>query len=335
MQVAALIVALIVAASVAQEPPATLTPASVVLATDSSHIDEKLLANALAHPDANVRAAGARAVSVFSVAPLAEDVAAALAKETDARAGVELARALLFLRGDAAGEMSKAAAQRLARATAHALNVWQMRSTSQQVPAIPNDLMFSRTIDIWLPGLVTGLAAAAQCGLDDEPRFGYVRLTYSRDGRPRRVEIDKGTLSKPCTAVLAALGRTTLAEDDQPVADGHQQWIVVPFSRAFASCTEQIDPEREAGAKPPARPGPKKIKDVRPEYPRELQKQRVSGFVLVDGWISRRGCVTNLRIVRSDALPFELAALRAMSGWEFEPGNAAVRASFTTTFSIR
>ena len=335
MQTVALTVALIAAASVAQERPATLTPASLLLTTDASHVDEKLLAAALAHPDPNVRAAGARVVSVFSVAPVAEGVASALAKETDARAGMELARALLFLRGDTAGEMVKAAVQRLGRATAHALNVWQLRSTSQQVPAIPNDLMFSRTVDIWLPGLVTGLAAAAQCGLDDEPRFGYVRLTYSRDGRPRRVEIDKGNLSKPCAAVLAALGRTTLAEDDQPVADGHQQWIVVPFSRAFASCTEQIDPERETGAKPPSRPGPKKIKDVRPQYPPEMQKQRASGFVVVDGWISRRGCVTNLRIVRSDALPFELASLRAMSGWEFEPGPVAVRTSFTTSFNIR
>lgn len=335
MRAAGLLVALVMGAPIAQEPPPTLTPASLLLATDTTHVDDKLLAASLAHSDANVRAAGARLISVFTVSSLAGPVATALQAETDGRAGAELARALLFLRGEAARDLIQAAGQRLGGPVSNALKVWQERASSTHVPAVPNDLMFSRTVDVWLPGLFAGLAAAAQCGVDDEPRFGYVRLTYSRDGRPRRVEIDKGNLSKQCTSVLAALGRTTLAEADQPIDEGQQQWIVVPFSRAFASCTEQIDAERETGAKPPSRPGPKKIKDVRPQYPPEMQKQRASGFVVVDGWISRRGCVTNLRIVRSDALPFELASLRAMSGWEFEPGPVAVRTSFTTSFNIR
>jgi TonB family protein len=338
MRAASLLAALIMAAPVAQEPP--LTPASLLLSTDSTHIDEKRLSAALAHPDPDVRAAAARVVGVFSVASIAESVSAALLKETDARAGAELARALLFLRGDAANDVVQAAGQRLGRPVTNALKVWQERAASMHVPAVPNDLMFSRTVDVWLPGLFSGLATAAQCGVDDEPRFGFVRLTYSRDGRPRRVEIDKGNLSKPCASVLAALGRTTLAEDDQPIGEGQQQWVVVPFSRAFAKCTEQIDAE-SAGQAPPSRgQTPKKTKDVRPQYPREMQSKRASGFVMADGWISTRGCLTKLRIVRSDGLPFELEALRAMSGWEFEPARSAnvpvaVRTTLTTTFSIK
>ena len=339
MRVAGLLAALIVAAPVAQEPPTTLTPASLLLATDSTHIDEKLLAAALAHADPNVRAAGARLIGVFSVAPLAEAVAAALQKEHDPRAGVELARALLFVRGTSASDSVQSAGQRLG-AVADVVKVWRERATNPQVPAVTNDLMFSRLVDVWLPGLFADLAAAAQCGLEDEPRFGAVRITYSGDGRPRRVDIDKEKLSKACTSVLAALGRTTLAEDDQPAGDGLQQWIVVPFSRAFAKCTEAIDADRKA-APPPARGStPKKIKDVRPQYPRDMQSQRTSGFVVVEGWVSTRGCLSNLRIVRSPALPFEIEALRAMSGWEFEParqnGRAVpVRTTMTTTFSIR
>ena len=338
MRVVGLLAALITAAPVAQGPP--LTPASLLLSTDSSHIDEKLLIAALAHPDPHIRTAAARLAGVFSVASIAEPIAAALLNETDARAGAELARALLFLRGEGARDLVQAAGQRLGGPISHALRVWQERATTTHVPAVPNDLMFSRTVDVWLPGLFAGLASAAQCGVDDEPRFGYVRLTYSRDGRPRRVEIDKGNLSKPCASVLAALGRTTLAEDDQPIGEGLQQWIVVPFSRPFASCTEQIDAEREGRAPPPARQGPRKTKDVRPQYPREMQSKRESGFVVAEGWISTRGCFTNLRVIRSDGLPFELEALRAMSGWEFEPALSqgrpvAVRTTVTTSFNIK
>src|SRR5688572_29981556 len=224
MRATSLLVGLMAALFVQQPPP--LTPASIILAIDANHVDEKLLAVALADPDANVRAAGARLVGVFSVAPLAEAVATALEKETDPRAGAELARALLFLRGNGASDPAQAAAQRLGGVVADAVKAWHERAVKPYVPVAPNDLMFSRAVDVWLPGLLSSLAAAAQCALQDEPRFGAVRITYSADGRPRRVEIDKGNLSKPCASVLAAIGRTTLAEDDQPVGDLLQQWVV-------------------------------------------------------------------------------------------------------------
>src|SRR5688572_14557283 len=111
MRATSLLVGLMAALFVQQPPP--LTPASVILAIDAHHVDEKLLAAALAHPDANVRAAGARVVGVFSVAPLADAVATALEKETDPRAGAELARTLFFLRGSSASDPAQAAVQRL------------------------------------------------------------------------------------------------------------------------------------------------------------------------------------------------------------------------------
>lgn len=338
MRAAGWIVALMMGGSPTYQPPSTLTPASLLLAT-ASGVDEKLLASALSHPDADVRATGARVVAAFSIAPLADAVGRALHTETDPRAGAELSRALLLLRGAAAKDLVEAAVQRTGSGAAGALRVWQERVNTKTVAAVPNDLMFSRTVDVWLPGLLTQLANTAQCRLEDEARFGYVRLTYRRDGKPVKVEIDKANLSKSCASVLAAIGRTTFAADDQPVADGYQQWIVVPFSRAYARCTEQIEPrETDAATRPQA--GPKKIKDVRPQYPREMQAQRVSGMVFVNGWVTTRGCVTDLQVTRSTGLPFELEALRAMSGWEFEPARhqgrpVPVRTTLTTNFSIR
>lgn len=339
MRTAGLFIALILGAAGAQKPAATLTPAAVLLLTDATHVDETLLSTALVDADPNVRAAAARVIGVYSVAPLAAAVDAALAKETDSRAGTELARALLFLRGTAASDPVQAAAKRLGPSLTRVLDVWQKRATTAQVSPVPNDLMFSRTVDVWLPGLLGGLAAAAQCRLGDEVKFGAARLTYSGDGRARLVETDHADLSKQCASVLAALARTTLAEDDKPAADGLQQWVLVPFSRAYARCTEDIDADA-VSAKPSPGATPKKIKDVRPRYPREMQSQRTSGFVMAEGVVSSRGCLVNLRIIRSPAVPFEAEALRAMSEWEFEPARqdgrpVAVRTTITTTFSIR
>src|SRR5512145_2925922 len=111
MRAPGLLVALVMGVSLVQEPPPTLTPASLLLATDTTHVDDKLLAASLAHSDANVRAAGARLISVFTVSSQAGQVATALHSETDSRAGAELARALLFLRGEAASDLVQAAGQ--------------------------------------------------------------------------------------------------------------------------------------------------------------------------------------------------------------------------------
>jgi TonB family protein len=331
-----LLVVLFLAPMSQARPP--LTPASLLLTTDATHLDEPLLSSALIDPDPNVRAAGARLIAVFSVAPLAQPVAVALQKEADPRAGAELVRALLSLRGVSAVPVAQAAADRLGALAKGVVKTWQERNDAPVVSAVPNDLMFSRTVDVWLPGLLAGLMTAAKCRLGNEPQFGNVRVTYSRDGRPRRVEVDKMKLSKECQAVLAALGRTTVAGEDQAIADSYQQWVVVPFSRAFLRCTEQIDARDDGAVRP--RSSPRKIKDVRPEYPREMRAQRMSGMVMATGWISTGGCLTNLQVTRSDGLPFELEALRAMSGWEFEPAHTdgrtlAVRTTVATTFYTR
>ena len=154
-----------------------------------------------------------------------------------------------------------------------------------------------------------------------------------------RVAIDPGALPKPCAAVLAAIGRTTLA-DPERVQHGQQQWIVVPLTKAYAECAEHSGTRQplkigEGGLEPP-----KKVKDVRPEYPRDMLEQRVEGFVVLQATISTGGCVTDARVTMSPALGLELAALRAVSGWMFEPAvvggaPAPVFMMLTVNFSIR
>ncbi len=67
---------------------------------------------------------------------------------------------------------------------------------------------------------------------------------------------------------------------------------------------------------------PKKIKDVRPEYPLEAQDARVQGIVILEVRIETDGRVSETRVLRS--IPaLDQAAIDAVKQWEFEPTTTA------------
>jgi len=87
----------------AQQGMARDSPGSVaLLAGKSDAASIEALARAIDSVAPLVRAVGARAAGVSAVASLADAIAAAFEREGDATAAVEQARALLFLRGEAA-----------------------------------------------------------------------------------------------------------------------------------------------------------------------------------------------------------------------------------------
>jgi TonB family protein len=63
---------------------------------------------------------------------------------------------------------------------------------------------------------------------------------------------------------------------------------------------------------------PKKLVDVRPEYPEEARAARVEGVVILGIVIGEDGSVIDSTVLRS--IPaLDQAALEAVSQWEFEP----------------
>ena len=102
-------------------------------------------------------------------------------------------------------------------------------------------------------------------------------------------------------------------------------------------------PSRVSGpARGPAAPGvirePVKIKDVRPRYPPDAQRARISGMVLLEAVIDRRGKVDDIRVLRS-VPELDRAAVEAVSQWEYSPtlldGVAIpVIMTITVTFSL-
>ena len=63
---------------------------------------------------------------------------------------------------------------------------------------------------------------------------------------------------------------------------------------------------------------PRKLRDVRPEYPPIAIASKIQGVVILETTIDTNGRVMTARVLRSVPLLDE-AALQAVSQWEFEP----------------
>jgi protein TonB len=65
---------------------------------------------------------------------------------------------------------------------------------------------------------------------------------------------------------------------------------------------------------------PKKIKDVRPEYPASMQEAGLEGLVPLEAVIGRDGTVSSLRVLSAKVHPdLAAAAMHAVRQWRFEP----------------
>ena len=196
----------------------------------------------------------------------------------------------------------------------------------------------ARLLPIWRAGLLTAAATAANCPLENA-RFGHARLTLRPDGRPSQVAVDPTYLPEACISVLAGLARLTLADADRPLPEDRIQWVVLPLTERYANCapSQQQFFEREAAHSVAP---PKKQKDVRPNYPARMIQKQIQGMVIIDATISDAGCIPNGRVLMSPALELSLAALRAVSQWEYAPATRegaamAVAMTLTVRFSVR
>lgn len=211
----------------------------------------------------------------------------------------------------------------------------------QKLPLMlpPHLSVSARLLPLFQPDLLNAAAATAGCELGSSPRFGYAQVWFHADGRPQKLGVDASEISGECAEVLAGLARLTMADPDRPWPADGMQWLALPFSRAYAECGpvtahgERTRPDSEIKA-------PKKVKDVRPEYPTDMQQKRVQGMVSIEATMSDTGCVSSARVVKSPALGLSLAALRAVSGWMFEPttvdGKAVpVTMTVTVNFTLR
>lgn len=83
---------------------------------------------------------------------------------------------------------------------------------------------------------------------------------------------------------------------------------------------------------------PRKVRDVRPEYPRIARAVGVSGVVILEATIDAQGNVSDVRILRSVPMLDE-AAVDAVRQWQYEPvmingAATSVRMTLTVNFTL-
>ena len=66
---------------------------------------------------------------------------------------------------------------------------------------------------------------------------------------------------------------------------------------------------------------PRLIKEVRPKYTSEAMTRKIQGAVLLEAIVTRDGCASRIRVVRSlDPGGLDEEAVAAVARWQFEPG---------------
>lgn len=225
--------------------------------------------------------------------------------------------------------------------------VAELQKRLPNLPAGPVGLPASepvkaRTVQVWAEGLVSELARSAGCSLGNSVVAGIASVTFRSDGRLKRIEVDRGQLPERCVPVLQALAMTTIAEVHRPMHEDQQQWVILPLSRASAACLDRmVNPTGIVGRQvgDAVITTPRKIRDVKPQYPRSMLEARRGGTVILEATISDDGCTRDLHVVRSsgaDAL--DVAGLLAVTQWLYEPtrlNGAPIPVQMTVSVNFR
>ena len=64
---------------------------------------------------------------------------------------------------------------------------------------------------------------------------------------------------------------------------------------------------------------PKKIRSVEPAYPESERANRVSGIIILQTSINKKGCVGSIQILKPLTPPLNTSAIVAASQWRFTP----------------
>jgi TonB family protein len=140
------------------------------------------------------------------------------------------------------------------------------------------------------------------------PGFGTLKGTVSVAGQNvhKNLELQVGTLQE----TISVKGKPgTVPASVAPAVIGAQS----AKPRGPEGCT--VSPTSATGGN--IRP-PRKLKDVKPIYPANLQDARVGGAVLMEGRIGTDGSIRELQVVKAAHPELASAAVEAVRQWQFD-----------------
>ncbi len=163
-----------------------------------------------------------------------------------------------------------------------------------------------------------------------------VTMAHTRplDVLPHLVDFDLDS-----AALADALLRAIAA--DAPPLD-RTDHVVAVFTREALECEGRASRARRTRSADgdPGIVAPRKLRDVRPVYPKELIAARVQGAVAVEAVIERSGCVARAAVVETAHPALNTAALVAVAQWRYAPTllngePVAVIMRMTSNFSLK
>ncbi|MCC7126960.1 MAG: energy transducer TonB [Acidobacteria bacterium] len=219
----------------------------------------------------------------------------------------------------------------------------RFRIGGEEPTGSPNVLV--QAMDSYPRGYVEAVLAATGCDLRRARTQGFGggvgMLTLAMDGRATRLNmVDTGSIDLRCAEALRLLLTTHVAHPPTDVTLPHA--IVVPFDADYIKC-------RDAQAFGPAAPTPddsgrlqvpRKVRHREPTFPVAAARDRAGGVVTIAATIGTSGCLEDVRLVDTLDPRLDLAALRAVLDWRFEParvdGRAVpMRTTVTVGFNVR
>jgi TonB family protein len=180
--------------------------------------------------------------------------------------------------------------------------------------------MVTRLMRPLSPGLVAELGALTGC----VPASGQVlavEVAYKPTGQVREVSAPVGTGAVRCGMAARLLAAIDIATGIEPLPPTRTDLVMVGFRPEDATCGRievRGDPNRMRVGTGRVRV-PRKVRNVLPAYPQEMQDGRVQGVVIVEAVIAATGCVTDATVLRGPHTTLNAAALAAVSAWQYEP----------------
>jgi TonB family protein len=177
-------------------------------------------------------------------------------------------------------------------------------------------------------GYVGDLLRASACDPKHWDGFLGGEVAYGPDGRPRNVSVVRRDASKECPEAARALLVSTLAPLGVPSRVGQKALLLVPDQPDFLKCLDEasnlgsplrLDEPSSSGKATGVIREPRKIRDVKPRYPDAAREAGFQGHVVLEATLSSSGCVQGVSLIRGQRTDMDLEALRAVSGWVYEP----------------
>ncbi len=169
---------------------------------------------------------------------------------------------------------------------------------------------------------------------------GAGMLTLATDGRATRLTmVDTGSIDLRCAEALRLLLTTHIAYPPTDVTLPHA--VVVPFDPDYIRCreTQAFGPAGPTPGEGAAVQPPRKVRHREPDFPASALRNRAGGIVTIAATIGTGGCLEDVRLTDTLDPRLDLAALRAVLDWRFEParfdGRAVpVRTTVTVGFNV-